>query len=316
LKGFLARRLGQSVATLIGITVLVFLMQRLLPGGPARAILGPRAGPLAIRAFNQAHGLNRSVAVQYWDFVVGLVHGQLGTSYKIGESVDSLLAQTIPQSALLLGVSLFLSVVIAIPIGIAQAVKRDHLFDHTTTAVSFTLYSMPVFWLGLLLIQSFAESLRWLPPEAPQGVTISSILAQPAGLVLPIATLVLVMVAYFSRYMRSSALSTLHEDYIRTARAIGSPEYSVLLRHLLRNSLCAVVTLVGLSLPFLLTAGVVVEQVFNYPGVGLLFFNAATTADYPTELGIIVVVAIITVLGNFMVDLAYAFMDPRIRYWD
>jgi peptide/nickel transport system permease protein len=316
LKGFIARRLGQSVVTLIGITVLVFLMQRLLPGGPARAIMGPRATTAAIRAFDQAHGLNRSVAVQYWDFVVGLVHGQLGSSYKLGESVDSLLAQTVPQSAMLLGVSLFLSVVIAIPIGISQAVKRDRLFDHTTTAVSFTLYSMPVFWLGLLLIQSFAESLRWLPPEAPQGVTISSILAQPAGLVLPIATLVLVMVAYFSRYMRSSALSTLHEDYIRTARAIGSPEYAVLLRHLLRNSLCAVVTLVGLSLPFLLTAGVVVEQVFNYPGVGLLFFNAATTSDYPVELGIIVVIAVVTVLGNFMVDMAYAFMDPRIRYWD
>jgi peptide/nickel transport system permease protein len=316
LKGFIVRRLGQSVATLIGITVLVFLMQRLLPGGPARAIMGPRATQQAIRAFDQAHGLDRSVAVQYWDFVVGLVHGQLGSSYKLDEGVDSLLAQTVPQSALLLGVSLFLSVVIAIPIGIAQAVKRDRLFDHTTTAVSFTLYSMPSFWLGLLLIQGFAESLRWLPPEAPQGVTISSILAQPAGLVLPIATLVLIMVAYFSRYMRSSALSTLQEDYIRTARAIGSPEYAVLLRHLLRNSLCAVVTLVGLSLPFLLTAGVVVEQVFNYPGVGLLFFNAATTSDYPVELGIIVVIAVVTVLGNFMVDIAYALMDPRIRYWD
>lgn len=316
MKGFIVRRVGQSVATLIGITVLVFLMQRLLPGGPARAIMGPRATPLAIRAFDQAHGLDRSVVVQYWDFVVGLVHGQLGSSYKLNEGVDSLLAQTVPQSALLLGVSLFLSVVIAIPIGIAQAVKRDHLFDHTTTAVSFTLYSMPSFWLGLLLIQTFAESLRWLPPEAPQGVTISSILAQPAGLILPIVTLVLIMVAYFSRYMRSSALSTLQEDYIRTARAIGSPEYAVLLRHLLRNSLCAVITLVGLSLPFLLTAGVVVEQVFNYPGVGLLFFNAATMADYPVELGIIVVIAIVTVLGNFMVDIAYALMDPRIRYWD
>jgi peptide/nickel transport system permease protein len=312
----MVRRLGQSVATLIGITVLVFLMQRLLPGGPARAIMGPRATQQAIRAFDQAHGLNRSVAVQYWDFVVGLVHGQLGSSYKLDEGVDSLLAQTVPQSALLLGVSLFLSVVIAIPIGIAQAVKRDRFFDHTTTAVSFTLYSMPSFWLGLLLIQGFAESLRWLPPEAPQGVTLSSILAQPAGLILPIATLVLIMVAYFSRYMRSSALSTLQEDYIRTARAIGSPEYAVLLRHLLRNSLCAVVTLVGLSLPFLLTAGVVVEQVFNYPGVGLLFFNAATTSDYPVELGIIVVIAVVTVLGNFMVDIAYALMDPRIRYWD
>jgi peptide/nickel transport system permease protein len=312
----MVRRLGQSVATLIGITVLVFLMQRLLPGGPARAIMGPRATQQAIRAFDQAHGLDRSVAVQYWDFVVGLVHGQLGSSYKLDEGVDSLLAQTVPQSALLLGVSLFLSVVIAIPIGIAQAVKRDRFFDHTTTAVSFTLYSMPSFWLGLLLIQGFAESLRWLPPEAPQGVTLSSILAQPAGLILPIATLVLIMVAYFSRYMRSSALSTLQEDYIRTARAIGSPEYAVLLRHLLRNSLCAVVTLVGLSLPFLLTAGVVVEQVFNYPGVGLLFFNAATTSDYPVELGIIVVIAVVTVLGNFMVDIAYALMDPRIRYWD
>jgi peptide/nickel transport system permease protein len=316
LKGFIVRRLGQSVATLIGITVLVFVMQRLLPGGPARAIMGPRATSAAIRAFDQAHGLDRSLAVQYWDFVVGLVHGQLGSSYKLDEGVDTLLAQTVPQSALLLGVSLFLSVVIAIPIGIAQAVRRDRFFDHTTTAVSFTLYSMPSFWLGLLLIQGFAESLRWFPPEAPQGVTLSSILAQPAGLVLPIATLVLIMVAYFSRYMRSSALSTLQEDYIRTARAIGSPEYAVLLRHLLRNSLCSVVTLVGLSLPFLLTAGVVVEQVFNYPGVGLLFFNAATTSDYPVELGIIVVIAVVTVLGNFMVDIAYALMDPRIRYWD
>jgi peptide/nickel transport system permease protein len=211
-------------------------------------------------------------------------------------------------------VSLILSLLIAIPVGIAQAVKRNSAIDYANTGVAFVLYSMPTYAVALLLIQLLAITFHVFPAEAPQGSSVSAMLADPSALVLPILSLTLVSYAYFSRYMRSSAIDTLAQDYIRTARAKGLPERLVLLRHLLRNSLGAVVTLVGLSMPFIITGTLIVEQVFNYPGVGLEYFNAAISNDYGVMLGITVLVGFITVLGNLMADIGYAVLDPRIRY--
>ena len=173
---------------------------------------------------------------------------------------------------------------------------------------------MPSYALGLILIGLFAITIKALPPEAPQGTTIGSMLAHPSGLVLPVATLTLVTFALFSRYMRSSAIENLAQDYIRTARAKGLPENKVLQRHLLRNSLIPVATLVGLSLPAVLTAGLVLEYLFNFQGLGLEYFNAATTDDFPVMLGITVLIGFATALGNLLADIAYAVLDPRVRY--
>jgi peptide/nickel transport system permease protein len=312
--GYILRRIGQAVIVLLGVTLLVFILQHLLPGSIARAIIGPRASAAQIAAFNREYGLDRPLPVQYFSFLDQVIHGNLGYSFKQNMSVDAIVLHDLPNDILLVGGSLVLALLIAIPLGIMQAVRRNQLTDYTATGVSFVLYSMPAYLLGLLLISVFAVNLRLLPAEAPQAPTITGVLSDPAGLVLPIATLTLVTCALFSRYMRSSAIENLAQDYIRTARAKGLGQMAVLSRHLLRNSLIPVVTLVGLSLPSILTFGLIVEQLFNFPGIGLAYYNAAVNGDYPVVFGVTVLVALATVLGNLFADVAYAVLDPRVRY--
>ncbi|MGH2717205.1 MAG: ABC transporter permease, partial [Actinomycetota bacterium] len=297
-----------------GLTLLTFFLEHLLPGSIARAILGPRANPAEIAQFNRANDLDRPVIYQYVHYLNQVIHGNLGFSYKLNRSVWTVLRDEVPRDLLLVGASLVLAVAIAIPVGIAQAVKRNGLLDYSATSVSFLLYSMPSFAFGLILIQIFAIQFNLFPPEAPQSANVSGLLVHPSGLVLPVATLTLVSYALFSRYMRSSAIDTLTQDYIRTARAKGLPERLVLWRHLLRNSLVPIATLVGLSLPAVLTAGLIVEQLFNYPGIGLQYFTSATQTDYPVMIGITLLVGFATVVGNLFADVAYAVLDPRVRY--
>jgi peptide/nickel transport system permease protein len=214
----------------------------------------------------------------------------------------------------LVGTSTALAVMIAIPIGVLQAVKRNTFVDHSATSVSFLLYSMPAYIPATLLIAAFALGVHWFPPQAPQQASAGGMITHPKGLVLPIIALTLVTYALFSRYMRSSAIESLAQDYIRTARAKGLPERLVLWRHVLRNSLIPVATLIGLSIPAILTAGLIVEQFFNFPGIGLQYYTAATQDDYPVMLGITVLIGAAVVMGNLLADLAYAVLDPRVRY--
>jgi peptide/nickel transport system permease protein len=312
--GYIIRRLGEAVIVTLGVTLITFIMLHLLPGSLARDILGPRASPQAIAQFNHDNGLDRSVWYQYWLFLDKLLHGNLGYSFQFNRTVDSLLATELPRDIVLGGAALILSVLIAIPVGVAQAVRRNRMVDHVGTGVSFLLYSMPQYAIALLLIQFLSISFHVFPAEAPQATSAWGVLSHPAGLVLPVASLTLVTYAQFSRYMRSSAIDTLAQDYMRTARAKGLPERLVLSRHLLRNSLIAVVTLVGLSIPYIITGTLIIEQVFNYPGAGLEYFNAALRNDYEVMLGITVLVGVITVVGNLLADISYAILDPRIRY--
>ena len=312
--GYSLRRLLQAAVVLLGLTVLVFVLEHLIPGNLARAVLGPRASPGEIAAFDRQNGLDRPVVSQYLTFLSHVLHGNLGYSYRLNQSVDSLVVHELPNDLILVGIALCLALAIAIPLGVAQAVRRNRALDHVATGVSFLLYSMPSYWLGLLLIAGLAIGVHVFPPEAPQAATPAGVLADPRALVLPVVTLTLVNVALFSRYMRSAAVDTLAQDYVRVARSKGLPRRAVLLRHVLRNSLVPVVTLLGLSVPAVLTTGLVVEYVFNFPGLGLTYFNAAVNADYPVELGITVIVGVATVVGSFLADLAYAMLDPRVRY--
>ena len=312
--GFIIRRIGQAIIVIIGVTILVFILRHLLPGNIARAILGIRATPPAIAAFNRQNGLDKPLPLQYVTFLNQLLHGNLGFSFKQNMTVDAIVVHDLPNDIVLVGVSLVLALLIAIPLGIVQAVRRNKLTDYTATGIAFVLYSMPAYLLGLLLIAAFAVNLRLLPAEAPQASTIGGVLADPSGLVLPVATLTLVTVALFSRYMRSSAIDSLTQDYIRTARAKGLRQSAILSRHLLRNSLIPVATLVGISIPGILTFGLIIEQLFNFPGIGLAYFNAATDGDYPVVFGVTVLVALATVAGNLIADIGYAVLDPRVRY--
>ena len=314
MTGYIIRRLGQAIVVVLGVTMIAFFLEHLLPGGIARAIIGSRATPQQIALFNKANGLDSPVWYQYWVFLGHLVHGNLGFSYKQNRSVNSIIANDLPRDLMLVGTSLVLAVLIAVPVGVVQAVKRNRGWDYAGTAVSFVLYSMPSYALGLILIGLVAIKFRIFPAIAPQGASVGAMLAHPSGLVLPIATLTLVTYALFSRYMRSAAIDSLAQDYIRTARAKGLSEKLVLWRHVLRNSLVPVTTLVGLSLPAVLTAGLVIEQLFNFQGLGLEYFTAATTYDFPVMVGITLLVGLATVVGNLLADLTYAILDPRVRY--
>ena len=311
---YIARRIVQAIFVVLGVTIIVFIILHLLPGGPARALLGPRATNQQVQEVIVANGYNKPVWIQYVNCLSGLIHGNLGFSYHYNQTVNSLLAQDLPKTAVLVGLSYLISIAVAIPLGILQAVRRNKPIDYGLTGLSFIGYSMPVFWLGILLILIFAVDLHWLPPEAPQGTTIGAILSQPSGLVLPVATLSIITIAQFSRFMRSSAIENLVQDYIRTARGNGLSSGSVLFRHLLRNSLLPIITLIGLSLPATLSGAVITESVFNYPGMGLLLWTAATVRDYPVMLGFTVVVGAATVVGSLLADVLYAVADPRVRY--
>jgi peptide/nickel transport system permease protein len=312
MTSYLARRLGHSLLVVIGVTIVVFILLHLLPGGPARAILGPRATAAAVAAFNHANGYDRPIVVQYAIWVGHLAQGNLGYSYKLNQSVASLIANRLPKTILLVGLANLVALVVAVPLGLLQAARRNKPVDYAVTGGAFIFYSMPLFWLALLLVIVFSIDIPVFPPEAPQG-NFLQVLEHPAGLVLPVASLALITVALFSRYMRSSAIDALTQDYVRTARAKGASEAQLLRKHILRNSLLPLITLIGLTLPVVVSGALIVESVFNFPGMGLFFWNAAQTQDFPVLLGSTVVIGVATALGSLLADLLYMIVDPRIR---
>jgi peptide/nickel transport system permease protein len=311
MKAFLIRRVLQAIVVLIGVSIVVFILLHLLPGGPARAVLGIRANKVQIHAFDLRYGLLNPVPVQYVDWLNQLLHGNLGFSYKQNQTVDSLLGENIPRTLVLVGVATLLALIVAIPLGVYQAVRRNKPEDYVLTGMSFLFYSMPSFFLGIILIILLSDTLPWLPSTGPTA--ISPLWDQIPNLVLPVLTLTLVTVALFSRYMRSSVLENLVQDYVRTATSKGVGRRAILFRHVLRNALLPVVTLIGLSLPGILSGALIVESLFNYPGMGLLFWNAAVTDDFPTMLGTTMVVGVAVVVGSLLADVLYAVLDPRVR---
>ncbi len=314
LIGYIVKRVLQSVVVLLLVTMIMFVLFHLLPGNPARAELGVKAQPAAVTAFDKLNGFNKPVWYQFWIYLDHLAHGNLGFSYIQNASVAQLFAQRFPKSILLVGLATAVAILIAVPLGIFQAVRRNKPDDYVLTGTSFVLYSFPTFWLGIVLIELFAITFHLLPPTAPEGTSVASILANWTGLILPVSTLALVSIAAYSRYMRSAMIDSLAQDYIRTAKAKGLSKRAVLFRHAMRNSLIPMVTLIGLSIPGVLSGAVITESVFNYPGVGLLFIQSAGSEDFSVLLGLTLVAAVGVIVGNLVADIGYAVLDPRIRY--
>jgi peptide/nickel transport system permease protein len=312
--GYIIRRLFIAVIVTIGIAAITFAGLHYLQPSPASTVLGTKAQPIAIAVWNKQHGYDRSEAAQFLSYLGHLAQGNLGYSYKLSQSVAALFKENLGRSIYLSAASLILALLIAIPLGIYQAVKRNTLADYTLSAVNLTLYSMPSFFLGIILIQFFALDWHIFPPEVSSSITTTwGAITHPAQLALPIATLTFITVASFSRYMRSSALDNLGQDYIRLARAKGLSERAVLSGHLLRNACLPMITLTGLSIPALVAGNLLIEVLFNYPGIGLLFYNALGTADYNILLAYTVLVGVFTVVGNLVADIAITAADPRIR---
>jgi peptide/nickel transport system permease protein len=313
--GYVIRRLLVAIIVTIGIAMISFLLLHMLAPSPVNAVLGQKANRAAIDAWNKEHGYDRPLVLQLVSYLGGVAHLRFGYSYKEGQSVSTLFAENAGRSAYLTGASLVLAIFVAIPLGIAQAVKRNSPGDYAATAITFILYSMPSFLLGLILIQLFALDLHIFTPSVSDSITTTwGAITHPRQLTLPIVTLAAITVASFSRYMRSSALDNLAQDYIRLARAKGLSQRMVLTRHLLRNSCLPMITLIGLSIPALLAGNLVIETLFSYPGLGLLFYNALGNEDYPVLLAYTVLGGVLTVIGNLTADVAVTAADPRIRY--
>jgi peptide/nickel transport system permease protein len=310
---YVAKRLGTSALVIFLVTLIVFVLLHALPGGPVVAILGSRATPEQIAQYTHELGYDRPLPVQYVKWLLSLLRGDLGDSFKLNDSVVSLIGNRLPKTVVLTAASTILALVIGLPLGILQAVKRNSVVDHALTGITFIIYAVPSFFLGLILILGLAISVPVFPSSAPQSDDLSTVLAQWQGLVLPVFTLALLSVAVFSRYMRSTVMENLTQDYVRTVRAKGATEGRILLRHVLRNALIPIVTLLGLALPTILAGAVVTEAIYNYPGMGLLFWQAAQSRDYPVLLGVTLLVGVASVIGSLLADLAYAVLDPRVR---
>jgi peptide/nickel transport system permease protein len=310
---YLIRRFGTSIVILIGISIFVFGLLHAVFPSPARVVLGPKASLLAIESWNRSHGFSGTVFSQYWHYVDGVLHGNLGYSFKANQTVAALFRERWARSLYLVGISTVLAVLIAIPLGIYQAVKRNSVGDNVATSLAFTFYAMPDFLLYLIAISVFALTLKIFNYQASQSTSVVTVMGDWRSMTLPIVCLTLLIVAGYSRYMRSSAMDTLAQDYIKAARAKGLPERLVLYRHLLRNACLPMITLIGLSIPDLLAGNLIVETVFNYQGLGLLFYNSLQNEDYPVLLAYTLVGAVLTVLGNLVADIALTVADPRIR---
>ncbi len=314
---YIVRRLAQSVVVLFIVLVFTFTLPYFEPHGilaPAYVVLGTKASPANVHTWGVQHGMYHPYIVRLWNYIVQVVwHRNLGFSYKQNLSVWGIISLYVPRTVWLALTALVLTFIIAVPLGIFQANKRNTVFDYTATGSAFVLYAIPSFLLCLLVLQVFSFGIVHLPASPPSGVAPWAIFTDPVGFILPVGTLTLLSVALISRFMRGTVLEVLVQDYIRTARAKGCSNRRVLFAHAFRNALGPIVTILGLSIPALFGGALIIESVFNYAGLGIETVNAATYLDSPTVLGITLLVSIFTLLGNLIADILLGVVNPRIR---
>ena len=305
MKVFLRRRLLGLIFVLFGVITIVFLIIHLVPGDPARIMLGESALPSDVEALRESLGLNRPLIVQYFDFFAKLFQGDLGRSFNTGQPVLSAIIERFPATLILTAASMFFAIIIAVPIGIITAAKRNTVVDNLGMIFSLIGVSMPAFWLGPILVLIFSVKLGILPVSGSGSIK---------HLVLPSFSLGFALAAIISRMTRASMIEVLNQDYIRTARAIGVSEKIILLKHALRNAIIPVVTIVGLQFGALLGGVIIVEIIFSWPGIGQLLIPAIMRRDYPLVQGCILFIAVVYIFVNLIVDIIYAYIDPRIKY--
>ena len=302
MTAYLVRRVLQAFAVVVLVTLIAFGLIRLAPGGAVAAVLG-------------SGGTHQIFLAQYLSWVGRVLHGNLGFSTRLNQSVGSLLAASLPQTLVLTGSSTLIALVVAIPVGLLQAVRRNSAVDHVLRGLTLVFYGMPPFVLGLVLVLFLAVD----PPhlfgaEGPQAPGFVGVITDVRDLTLPVLTLTLISIAIFARYMRSSAMDALAQEYVEAARARGAGQRRVVTAHVLRNSLVPVVTLVGLSFPQIVGGALVVESVFNIRGMGWQIWQAAQNHDFVVTLGFTLVIAVAAAVGSLLADVGYAVLDPRVRH--
>ncbi len=332
---YILRRLLNLIPVLVGITLLVFLFLHLIPGDPAQILAGQRATPETVEAIRKQLGLNQPLPIQYFLFLGNLLRFNLGYSIISGASIIQEILTRWPATFELAVAAMLIALILGIPAGVLAAVRKNSAVDNLTMSGSLLGVSMPVFWLGLLLIYLFAVNLQWLPPglrisqEAAlsfkpiTGFYVLDALLQLnwkafkdvlAHLILPALTLSTIPLAIIARITRSTMLEVLSQDYIRTARAKGVLERWVIFKHALKNALLPVVTIVGLQFGTLLSGAILTETIFSWPGIGSWIYDGILNRDYPVVQGGVIFVSMSFVLINLLVDISYAFLDPRIQY--
>jgi peptide/nickel transport system permease protein len=308
--GFVAQRLLLLVPVAVGVTIIVFFMVHLIPGDPAATILGIHATPKAVALLHQQWGLNRPLVSQYWLFIDRLFHGNLGQSLYYGGPVSSLIWSHLPPTLWLLSYAVVLTVLISVPLAVLAASRRDGIRDHVVRAVPLVGLGMPQFWLGFLLIYGFAISLRIFPVSG-YGAGFTGHLQ---SMFLPSLTVAFALTPVVIRSLRASMLNVLTAEYIVTARSKGVPPHRLFLRHVLRNAVIPAVTVLAINVGFLIGATVIIEQIFAVPGIGQLMINSIFQRDFPVVQGVTLVFGVMVVLVNLLADLAYAALDPRVRF--
>ncbi len=326
MAAFVLRRLLAAIPLLIGIATLIFFVLNLAPGDPTAFYFNPNIPPEVIEQLRRNLGLDQPIHIRYARWLAAFLTGDFGYSFTQSRPVSAIVLDALPNTIILTGVSLVALFVIGIVIGIYQAVRQYSLGDSILSVTSLFFYSMPSFWLALMLMLIFSlKAHQWGWPIAfpPTGMTSVDYDFLPFGaqvkdrlmhLVLPATTLTLALAAGVARYTRGQMLEVIRQDYIRTARAKGLPERTVILKHALRNSLIPVITLLGLYLPFLFSGAVFTEYIFAWPGMGRVIVDAIFQRDYPVVMATSFLFALLTVIGNLLADVLYAVADPRIRY--
>lgn len=310
--GYLIHRLLQTLPVLLLTSVFVFLLLHLVPGDPATILAGPDADPEVLAAIRKDLGLDEPLPVQYVKWVGHVLNGDLGKSQVSGLPAWRLLTIALPATLELTLSALFLALLIAVPTGIWAAIRQRRPADLVISSFTAVGLALPNFWVGILLILLFALALGWLPPAGRADIARDPVLALK-HLILPAMTLAIPQSAIFSRFLKAAMLEVLQEDYVRTARAKGLPEARVLARHVIRNSLIPVVTVLGMQFGRLLGGAVIIESVFAWPGVGRLMLKAIGERDYPLVQGGLLILVTTFVLINLATDLSYGFLDPRVR---
>jgi len=314
---YILRRLLISIPILLGITVIIFFIASQMPGDAVQAMISqetPMADELIALRRGQL-GLDQPVPVQYARWLGQLLQGNLGFSFQSGEPVAKVLAARIFATLELMGTALLISIVLGVLLGVISALKQYSFLDYSLTFLGFTGVSIPDFFFGMLLVYIFAIKLGWLPTSGISTPGEPWTLADNLRhLALPAFALALVRTATFMRYTRASVLEVKNDDHVRTARAKGLREWLVTARHILRNALIPIITVIGLSLPLLFGGSVIIETIFQWPGIGLMFVNAITGRDSPVIMGYVLFSAIIVLASNLLTDVVYSWADPRIRY--
>lgn len=301
---YVVRRVLLVIPVMLGVSLIVFLLMHFTPGDPALLMLGERATEEQLQSLRQEMGLLEPLPVQYARFLGAALQGDLGRSYRSGRPVVTEVLSRLPATAELAVAAVAIAVLIGVPVGVLSAVKQYSLLDNAGMLLALLGSSLPSFWLGLMLMLLFAVTLGWLPASGRDGLS---------SLVLPALTLGAGAAALITRMTRSSMLEVINQDYVRTARAKGLPEKTVIYSHALRNALLPVVTVIGLQFGALLGGAVITETVFAWPGAGLLAVEAIRAKDYPVVQGAVLMLALAFAFVNLLVDLIYAFLNPRIR---